>query len=67
MYIYRNQLSDVDIYPSYFHFLFHPDVGEDRGRGVGAQGEYRGGVQEAGKGRVPGSWGFSKGERTGRN
>ena len=31
-------------------------MGEDRGRGVGAQGEYRGRVQEAGKGRVPGSW-----------
>ena len=42
-------------------------MGEDRGRGVGVQGEYRGGVQEAGKGRVLGRWGFSKGERRARN
>ena len=73
MYNYRNQLSDVDIYPSYFQFfifLFHTDVGEvgevgEEGGGgrVVEQGEYRGGVREAGKGRVPGRWGFLKGEK----
>ena len=34
---------------------------------MGAQGEYRGGVRETRKGKVPGKWGFSKGERRGRN
>ena len=36
--------------------------GGGRGGGVGAQGEYGGGIRGgAGKGRVPGRWGFSKG------
>ena len=48
----------------FFNFLFHTDVGEDvGGGGRGAQGEYRGGIRGAGKGRVPGRWGFSKGEK----
>ena len=45
----------------FLNFLFHTDVGEDGGRR--APGEYRGGIREVGKGRVPGRWGFSKGEK----
>ena len=64
MYNKRNQLSDVDIYPCHFYFfnfLFHTDVEEDEW-GRGARGEYSGGIRGAGKGRVPGRWGLSKGE-----
>ena len=47
----------------FFNFLFHTDVGEDELGGGGSPRRIQGRDTGAGKGRVPGGWGLSKGEK----